>query len=274
MKTIRYFLLSLLLVTPSLLMAAPKVVVSTKPLHSLVTGLMDGVATPTLLANRQETLTESDKLTLITADMIIWVGPGFDKQLAQLTTHQLPGIQDNMFALSHHLPLLPKQGIDLTQVADPENRQAHRNLAFWMDPKLAAMAVRRMALKLSLLDPDNTEQYLNNEIKMVARIKALGDELSTILAPMTGEHRSIELGHDYLSWRFKLKPYEQDNLLAADLDAVHQCQNLMQVNNTNPPASAQDIYFEMMKQQANARVKCFPKPRTAENTEQRQRAAT
>ncbi|WP_042696339.1 metal ABC transporter solute-binding protein, Zn/Mn family, partial [Azospirillum sp. B506] len=59
---------------------APKVVVSIKPIHSLVASVMHGVGTPTLLVRggaspHSYTMKPSDAKALSAADLVVWVGP-------------------------------------------------------------------------------------------------------------------------------------------------------------------------------------------------------
>ncbi|MCG8428454.1 MAG: zinc ABC transporter substrate-binding protein, partial [Chromatiales bacterium] len=70
------------------LFAAPKVVVSIKPIHSLVAGVMEGVAEPELLIRGGQSphtfsLAPSDARKLSKADMVVWVGERLETPLAK-----------------------------------------------------------------------------------------------------------------------------------------------------------------------------------------------
>lgn len=73
-------LMSMLVLPIQSLMAAenPQVVVSIKPIHSLVSAVMEGVATPTLLVKTGSphayTLRPSEARALANADLVVWVG--------------------------------------------------------------------------------------------------------------------------------------------------------------------------------------------------------
>src|SRR5262245_60479644 len=61
----------------------PKVVVSIKPLHSLVAAVMDGVGQPQLLVKTSAdphsyTLKPSEAQALSGAQLVIWAGPGVE----------------------------------------------------------------------------------------------------------------------------------------------------------------------------------------------------
>jgi zinc transport system substrate-binding protein len=63
--------------------AEPKVVATVKPVHSLVSAVMDGVGTPRLLVEAGQSphtysLTPSDAGALEKADLVVWVGPALE----------------------------------------------------------------------------------------------------------------------------------------------------------------------------------------------------
>jgi zinc transport system substrate-binding protein len=63
--------------------AAPEVVATVKPVHSLVSAVMDGVAEPRLLVEAGQSphtysLTPSDAGALERADLVVWVGPALE----------------------------------------------------------------------------------------------------------------------------------------------------------------------------------------------------
>jgi len=78
-KLIPVFLSVLILLISSVkTFAAPNVVVSIKPIHSLVSGVMEGVATPQLIVKKGSphgyTLRPSEAKMLAKADLVVWVG--------------------------------------------------------------------------------------------------------------------------------------------------------------------------------------------------------
>ena len=80
MKKLLFICLSIFVLPLQTLMAdeSPKVVVSIKPLHSLVSAVMEGVGTPTLLVKKGSphayTLRPSEARALASADLVIWIG--------------------------------------------------------------------------------------------------------------------------------------------------------------------------------------------------------
>lgn len=89
--------------------AAPEVVVSLKPLHSLVAGTMDGVGMPQLLVTGAASphtyqMRFSDAQALGNADLVVWVGENLETFLSRpiqnlgadakvVTLHEVPGMR-------------------------------------------------------------------------------------------------------------------------------------------------------------------------------------
>ncbi len=74
---------ALLFLTPTLASAAPDVVVSIKPIHSLVASIMKGVGEPSLIVEgaaspHTYTLKPSNAQALENADVVFWVGHGLE----------------------------------------------------------------------------------------------------------------------------------------------------------------------------------------------------
>ncbi len=72
-----------LLLSPAVAMAEPQVVVSIKPIHSLVASIMKGVGDPALIvagaaSPHTYTLKPSNAQALENADLVFWVGPGLE----------------------------------------------------------------------------------------------------------------------------------------------------------------------------------------------------
>ncbi len=74
--------------TPADAAEAPRVAVSIKPVHSLVAGVMEGVAEPALLvpggaSPHAYAMRPSEAQALQQADLVVWVGPGLESFLAR-----------------------------------------------------------------------------------------------------------------------------------------------------------------------------------------------
>ena len=77
----------------------PRVVASIKPIHSLVAGVMRGVAAPELLLDDQQSphhfaLKPSQARLLQQADMVFWVDPSLETPMAKLLSNLAPQAQN------------------------------------------------------------------------------------------------------------------------------------------------------------------------------------
>jgi zinc transport system substrate-binding protein len=201
---------------PSLaLAAAPDVVVSIKPIHSLVAGVMAGIGEPHLIvaggsSPHVYSLRPSDARKLERAQLVFWVGPileGFlEKPLTSLAD------KAEIVELDHApgLALLPaRRGGDweadedeLAHAASAAEQDGH----LWLDPENAKAVVRLAEAKLAALDPANAPRYASNAGALAQRLDALDASLRQRLAPVRA--RPFVVFHDayqYLERRYDLK---------------------------------------------------------------------
>ncbi|PWC88585.1 zinc transporter [Azospirillum sp. TSH100] len=192
---------------------APKVVVSIKPIHSLVASVMHGVGTPTLLVRggaspHSYTMKPSDAKALSAADLVVWVGPemeGFlEKPLqanapkaTKLTLMDLKGLTllqtREGGAWEAHDHGHEGHGHDGHKDHDHEDHDGHKdgdddhdelNTHIWLDPANARAIVTAAADALAGRDPANAEAYRTNADRTLQAIDALDAELKATLAPL------------------------------------------------------------------------------------------
>jgi zinc transport system substrate-binding protein len=165
--------------------AAEKVIVSTPPLHSLVSSLLEGVDTPGLLYRYEEDVrlkqvSFEELARLEGAELVIWVGREYEQAL------------DTIVGLDRSLAskgLTLSKTVPLHAIPDPAvlDRPTDRHdMRFWLDPKLAAMAVRRIAPALVKVYPEQVDRILDNEIDLVARIGELAGSMRQALDSKPG----------------------------------------------------------------------------------------
>jgi zinc transport system substrate-binding protein len=147
---------------------APSVVVSVKPLHAIVSAVMDGIAQPRLLVKgaaspHDYAMRPSDAAALNDADLIVWIGEVFETFLAK----PLEALAGNAEVVT----LIELAGAD----GDPH---------IWLDPAIALKIAERAAAVLSRLDPDNRDRYQSNTADLAARLDLLDSELRVTLAPV------------------------------------------------------------------------------------------
>jgi zinc transport system substrate-binding protein len=191
---------------------APKVVVSIKPLHSLVAGVMEGVGEPQLLIGgggspHGYVLRPSEARLLDEAQLVVWIGPGLESFLEKpLSTL---GTQARRLALAEALgeELLPQReggawdrhGHDHLELSEEpaahhQNEPEERDLHFWLDPRLAKQIVDRTTSALTGLDPAHRQQYRDNAARLKQRLDDLHARLEAKLAPV--RHLPYVVFHD------------------------------------------------------------------------------
>jgi len=148
----------------------PRVLVSIKPIHSLVAGIMEGVGQPQLILEGDAipygyALSDGQLDALSAADIIVWTGPELESflvgPLAQLSdTSKALGLLNNS-----NLKVLPSRGQD--DARDP---------FLWLDTRNALILVTELANAISAMDPDNSERYLQNSAKLLEEIGNLDRE--------------------------------------------------------------------------------------------------
>ena len=188
--------LLLLLLQPwaSICWAAPQVVVSIKPIHSLVANIMVGVASPTLLVKQGGSphgyaMRPSEARALHQADLVIWVGPEMEsfleKALASGNRRQLQ--------LAAAMPELLHPARSGGQWQKQEHNHHHDNddtqvrefdPHIWLGLAQAKRIGTSTVAALSEIDPDNRERYQVNGEALLERLTQLQAELEQQLAPV------------------------------------------------------------------------------------------
>ncbi len=175
-------------------LAAPRTVVTIKPIHSLVAGVMSGVGTPVLLVTgagspHGHVLKPSQARALAAADLVVWVGPemesffikpaasfGEDSRLVTLLAHE--GL----------IRLRAREGgaWDSEHGHDAGDRHDGFDPHIWLDPANARVIVKLLAEKLSEIDVENAASYRGNADRMILELTALERDLAALIAPLRG----------------------------------------------------------------------------------------
>lgn len=204
-------LLAFALSWPSLPVAAPEVVVSIKPVHSLIAGVMAGIGTPELLSRGSQTphnlnLSPSDVRKLSHAELVFWVGEGLETALTKVlratvddsrvvTLIALPGIQllplrqSGVWDRHTHAADETEHGEHATNLQESGHKasqQQNTNPHIWLSPFNAGRIVQSAAADLSRIDPENAEQYRLNGEAVLARIHKMELEIGQQLSAVSG----------------------------------------------------------------------------------------
>jgi len=190
--------------------APPKVLATIAPVHSLVSGVMQGVSAPELLLSADQSphhysLRPSQARALLTADLVVWIGSEVEGFLTEtLRTH---GIRALALIESPGLRIHRRVGHTESSSDEHDHVEATRDGHIWLDPLNAAVMTKSIAEELARIDPDNAGIYAANSIRLRQRLEELDQTLAIQLAPLAG--RSAFVSHDayrYLTLRYGLAP--------------------------------------------------------------------
>lgn len=209
--------IALFAATPAL--AAPNVVATIKPLHSLVAGVMEGVGTPELLIEDAASphgfsLRPSDAGKLESADLVFWIGEDLETFL--------DGPLDTLSAGATKVEMMNIEGMNIRELREgglfevhshddeheeheheehaedehvdedghaheDEHDHEHGDAHLWLDPQNARLMVAAIADALIAADPENAEAYNANGQALAARLDALQAEIDARLEPARGK---------------------------------------------------------------------------------------
>jgi len=189
----------------------PDVVVSIKPVHALVSAVMEGVARPHLLLSGAENphsyvLRPSDRRRLAAADLVVWTGPGLEGFLQQALRDGGAG-RSLAVAGIDGLRLLPMR----RQAIFDAHGHAHADAGatdphVWLDPDNAARIGDAVAAALAGIDPAHAGRYRDNAKRLAASLALLDGELSGKLEPIRGvTYLIVHDAYQYMEDRYKLR---------------------------------------------------------------------
>lgn len=220
--------------------AAPDVVVSIKPIHSLVAAIMRGVGEPQLIVEGAASphtynLRPSNARKLEKADVVFWVGPGLEafleKPLEALATkatvveledakglEKLPFREGGPFeAHDHgdeghdgHNGHAEEEGAHDHGHNHAEGHENHDHGAYdthlWLDPTNAKAMAQTIETALIAADAGNAATYQANTKKLIDDLDALDTELAETVKPI--KDKPFIVFHDayqYFEHRYGVK---------------------------------------------------------------------
>lgn len=212
--------------------AEPNVVVTIKPVHSLVTAIMAGAGTPHLLVDGAAsphtfTLKPSNAKAIQQADIFIRVSESLEP-FTRRVVEALPSKVKLMSLTEAKGVTLLSQRTGATFEAhahggehdhDAHDHDDHAHEAsghesgghtvqdghIWLDPKNAQAIVTAVAAELSATYPQSAELFAKNAAEVTAKIDALSSDLQAQLAPVRG--KPFIVFHDatqYFEQRFEI----------------------------------------------------------------------
>lgn len=176
--------------------AAPGVVASIKPVHSLVAGVMQGVGAPHLIVRggaspHATSLKPSDAAALQDAAVVFWIGEDLEAFLAPALDSLAGAAAVVALAEAPGLTRLPyREGGPWDAHEEEEEHEHHDHdhegidMHLWLDPDNARAMVAAIAEALAAADPENADAYRANAERLAARLDALAGEIESRLAPV------------------------------------------------------------------------------------------
>ena len=210
---------------------APRVVVTIKPIHALVSSVMDGVGDPALLISGSVsphglTLRPSQARLLSEARLVIWTGPALELPVAKIVK--------NLAEKAISVPLQDAKGVRLYKLRegglwdahddhghdghghmddghkghdDHDEERADIDAHIWLDPHNAIAMTRAIAEALARADAPNAAAYRANAAAAVARLKALDERVAKALRPIRNKRYIVfHDAYQYFEKRYGLRP--------------------------------------------------------------------
>ena len=214
--------------------AAPKVVTTIKPLHSLVAQVMDGVGEPELLIKQGSPhgyqMKPADAKNVAEADLVLYVSHELETFMPPLLKKSGKEHSIEWAALPNLYPLPTRHGGMWEEGDDDDDHGDHHHhehehgheqghdhhghhhgaydAHLWLSIARSKLLLEQTATELVAIDPANAAKYRDNAAKAAADLDALKTGLTTKLQPV--QKRPFMVFHDAYQY------FEQDY----DLDAV------------------------------------------------------
>ena len=163
-----------------------KVIASIKPIHSLVSYVMEGVGTPEILVDGSSSphsfqLKPSHAKMLQNADIVFWIGEDLETFLEtpldsiatnarKIAIMELSDIQLLEFREKH---IFEDHDEHVEEDGHDEHNHGEFDIHFWLDPEIAKVIVKNIARELSKIDVANKSIYKANAVKAIEELDAL-----------------------------------------------------------------------------------------------------
>ena len=176
--------------------STPNVVVSIKPIHSIVSALMEGVSRPQLLLESSDSahtfhLKPSQLNLLSNADLVITIGDSFETGLKKTIGN---------IKIGSHIIASEIDGLHLFYFRNPDTNEMDKNeehehadndLHLWLDIDNMQKTAQYINEQLIKIDPNNSDTYETNLVKIHSRLNKLKSELQQQIAPFRSERFAI-----------------------------------------------------------------------------------
>ena len=183
------------------------VVTSIKPIHSLVSAVMDGIGTPSLIVEgagspHTYALKPSQAKALQDADLVFWVGPAIESFLEKPIKEVASSARIVTLSDAHGLIKIKyREGENFDSHDDHDDHAKHDDhddhakhddhgqfdMHMWLDPKNAKTIVNVIEEALIKADPHNIKAYQGNAVSVKRHLDQLITEVDAELVPVKGK---------------------------------------------------------------------------------------
>jgi zinc transport system substrate-binding protein len=196
--------------------AQPRVVASFPAIQSIVAGVMDGVGMPETVVKggaspHAYALRPGDARLLEAADLVVWVGPAFEGQMARALRALGPKTRQILWADLPGTVLLAAREGGPWEGHSHAHGHAHGDTRndghLFLDPRNAIVLAKATAAALAEIDPANAPRYGANAARVTATLETLDRALEATLRPVAG--KPFIVFHDalqYFETRYGLTP--------------------------------------------------------------------
>ena len=184
---------------------APNVVVSIRPIHSIVSALMDGVSEPKLLLDSNESahtfhLKPSQLNMLSKADLVITIGDRFETGLIKGLRHI---DEKSLLAVSEINDLRIYNSRNQDGISETEQ---HKDLHLWLDVDNVQIIAQHISERLIELDSGNTSNYKANFSELESKLDQLSEVLQLQLEPLKSAPFAVFADRlQYLEKKFEMQ---------------------------------------------------------------------
>jgi zinc transport system substrate-binding protein len=210
--------------------AAPRVVATIKPIHSIAANVMAGVAEPKLLldaavSEHTAQLTPSQVEAMHNADLIVVVGENLEAFLHKALENpdiaqkklfeasELPGLKllpvrsGGLWEPHHHGDEAQGNEGEAGEVHDHDHAHGGNDPHIWMDPENAKLIARALAATLGGLDRENAATYQANAEKFATDLDKLSTEIAQGVKPVRDKRYIVfHDAYQYFETRFGMSP--------------------------------------------------------------------
>jgi len=188
-------LILLLLIKNIYAQPTPLVVVSIKPIHSIVSSLMDGIAKPKLLLKSNVSahtfhLKPSQISSVENAKLVITISDEFEIGLRKV----LKNLDESSHFQIISLHNLNTHRYRADKIYDNNHQEEHNqevltnDLHLWLDIDNMKKISQHISSLLIVIDPGNEDKYKQNFKELISNFDALQIEIKNQMHPFSGKH--------------------------------------------------------------------------------------